>query len=134
MTSRIRKAIAIVVGASAMTILSAGGALMAQEPGKAKVETKAKAGKRAADPARRVPYYFGQLGLSDEQRESIYQIQARHHPKIDGLEKQIEELRAQSLKECEAVLSDAQRKMLVERRAGAAEAKAKRGAAAKPQD
>jgi hypothetical protein len=134
MNTLYRRAMAAAVSASVLTILCSGGSLRAQEPGKAKVETKAKAGKRAADPARRVPYYFGQLGLSDEQRESIYEIQGRHQPKIEALEKQIEELRAQSLKECEAVLSDAQRKMLADRRAAAAEARAKRVTVAKPQD
>jgi hypothetical protein len=118
------------VSASAMTIFAGGLPLVAQESGKARVETKAKAGKRAVDPTRRVPYYFGQLGLTEAQKESIYKIQAKHQPRIDALEKQLEEVRAQSLEECESVLSDAQKKMLAERRANAAESRAKRSGAA----
>jgi hypothetical protein len=128
-----RRAIAAAVSASALMILCSGGSLRAQDPGGTGAAARTKVAKRATDPTRRVPYYFGQLGLSDEQRETIYEIQARHQPKIEALEKQIEETRAQSLKECEAVLSDAQRKMLAERRAAAAEARAKRGPAARPQ-
>jgi hypothetical protein len=136
MIPALRRAIAVVVSASAMTIFSGGWPLVAQESGKAKVETKAKAGKRAVDPARRVPNYFGQLGLSEAQRESIYKIQSKHQPRIDALEKQIEEIRVQSLDECEAVLTDAQKKMLAERRVNAGESRARRNGAAataKPQ-
>lgn len=133
MTPAFRSAIAVLLSATAMTIISGGLPLLAQESGKAKADARAKAGKRAVDPSRRVPNYFGQLGLSEAQKESIYKIQAKHQPKIDALEKQIDELRAQSLKECEAVLTDAQKKALAERRAHAAEARAKKNAAAKPQ-
>ena len=135
MTPRLRNALAVLVSASAMTIASGGLPLAAQEAGKAKVETKAKSGKRAFDPTRRVPTYFGQLGLSDTQKDSIYEIQARHQPRIEALEQQLEELRAQSMKECEGVLTEPQKKMLGDRRANAAESRAKRasaGATAKP--
>lgn len=127
MTPALRRTLAVVLSASAMTILSGGLPLVAQEPGKAGVEAR----RKPVDPSRRVPNYFGQLGLSDAQRESIYKIQAKHQPRIDALEKQLEELRAQSLKECEGVLTEAQKKMLAERRANAAESRTKkRGASA----
>lgn len=128
MTPAIRRALAVVVSASAMTILSGGLPLVAQEPGKANVEAR----RKPLDPSRRVPNYFAQLGLSEAQRESIYKIQAKHQARIDALEKQLEELRAQSLKECEAVLTADQKKMLAERRASAAESRAKKRAAAAP--
>jgi Spy/CpxP family protein refolding chaperone len=128
MRSAFRRALAVVVSASAMTILSGGLPLLAQESGKARAGADAK--KKATDAGRRVPNYFGQLGLTEAQKESIYKIQAKHQPRIDALEKQLEELRAQSLKECEAVLTADQKKMLAERRSGAAESRAKKRAPA----
>ena len=131
MNRTVRSVVAVAMSATALTLIVGGWPLVAQEAKQAKAQPKAKAAKKAPDPSRRVPSYFGQLGLSDEQKESIYKIQGKHQPRIEALEKQIEELRTQSLKECEAVLTEAQRKMLVERRAIAAEARAKKAAAAK---
>lgn len=124
MTPALRRALAVVLSASAMTILSGGLPLVAQESGKAGAETR----KKAVDPSRRVPNYFGQLGLTEDQRESIYKVQAKNQPQIDALEKQLEDLRAQALKECEAVLTADQKRMLGERRASAAGSRAKRRA------
>ena len=135
MTAVMRTAAAVLVSAAAMTMLSGGLPLIAQESGKAPAEPKAKkTAKKAFDPTRRVPDYFGQLGLSDEQKESIYKIRAKHQPRIDELEKQLDELRGQMVRDCETVLTDTQKKMLVERRAAAAESRTKKsaGAAAKP--
>jgi hypothetical protein len=119
-----------------MTILSGGLPLAAQEPGKTQVDTQAKkTARRTMDPTRRVPNYFGQLGLSEVQRESIYKIQSKHQPSIEALQKQLEDLRAEMLKECESVLTDVQKKMLSDRRASAAESRSRRsvgGAEARP--
>ena len=134
MTPPFRRFVAALTSAAAMTMLSGGLPLIAQETGKAQVKTTAK---KAGDPSRRVPNFFAQLRLTEAQRESIYKIQAKHQAKIDALEKQLDELRGQSLKECESVLTDVQKKMLAERRASAAELRSKRksaGAKAKPAD
>jgi hypothetical protein len=141
-----RRLAAVLASAAAMTVASGSLPLIAQEPGNAPAQVRVRTpGKRVFDPTRRVPRYFGQLGLSGAQKESIYKIQAKHQPKIDELQKQLLELRAQTVKECETVLTDSQKKMLEDRRAGAAEARARRtgvagagagagaGAAAKPQ-
>ena len=131
MTSVIRRLAAVLTSAAALMVVSGSLPLIAQEAGNAQAPAKAKrAGKRAVDPTRRVPDYFGQLGLSEAQRESIYKIRAQHQPKIDALEKQLEELRGQMVKECETVLTDAQKKLLEERRAGAAESRSRRGSGA----
>ncbi len=107
MTSVVRRLAAVLASAAALMIVSGSLPLVAQEAGNAQAQAKAKrAGKRAFDPTRRVPDYFGQLGLSEAQRESIYKIRAKHQPKIDALEKQLEELRGQMVKECETVLTD----------------------------
>jgi hypothetical protein len=130
MCSFVRGFIAVAVSGVALTMLSSGLPLVAQEPSAAQSETKSKArsGKKAFDPTRRVPMYFGQLGLTPDQRESIYKIQAKHMPKIEELEKQIEDLRDQMLQECEKVLKPEQKKMLDARRGSGAQSKSKRAA------
>lgn len=109
----------LTLGAATMMILAGTWTLSAQEPKAKPADTPKARAKRAPDPTRRVPNHFGQLGLSDEQRESIYKIQAQHMPKIDALEKQIDELRAQMVKECETVLTSTQKQMLADRRTAA---------------
>jgi hypothetical protein len=131
----LRRAAALALSASTMIMLAGGLPLAAQDASTTKVDTKAKSAKRSYDPARRVPNFFGQLGLSDAQKESIYNIQGKHMPKIDALEKQLEDLRAQMLKECESVLTGPQKQMLGERRSNAAATRTKKasGPPAKPQ-
>jgi hypothetical protein len=106
----------------AMVVLLAAGTLIAQEPGATSKSVPAK-GKSARDPSRQVPSYFGQIGLTDEQRESIYKIRGKHMTKIDELEKQIDEIQALMLDECEGVLTDTQKQMLAQRRKAATEKK-----------
>ncbi len=133
MNQCVRRFVVVVASAAALTMLFSGLPLIAQESKAPQTETKTKAKtvRRAYDPARRVPVYFGQLGLSAEQREEIYTIQGKHMPKIDSLEKQIEDLRAQMLQECEGVLTAPQKQVLDQRRSGAAPAaKSKRTATA----
>jgi Spy/CpxP family protein refolding chaperone len=131
----VRRLATALASAAALVIVSGNLPSIAQETGGARAQAKAtKAGKRAVDPTRRVPPYFAQLGLTEKQRESIYEIRAKHQQKIDALEKQLEDLREQVLKECEGVLTDAQKKLLEDRRAGATETRSRRGGeAAKPQ-
>ncbi len=103
----IRRFVVVAASAAALTMLCGSLPLIAQEPktSPAETKTKAKADRPAGDPARRVPRFFAQLGLSAEQREEIYKIQGKHIPKIESLVKQTEELRAQMLEECEGVLT-----------------------------
>jgi hypothetical protein len=134
MTQLIRRLTVVAASAAALTMIC-GLPLIAQESKAPQTETqtRAKTARRAYDPARRVPPFFGQLGLSAEQKEEIYKIQGQHMPKIESLEKQIEELRAQMLRECEGVLTSPQKQVLDQRRAGAAATKSKRSSTAKPQ-
>ena len=55
------------------------------------------------DASRRVPSHFGQVGLTPEQRERIYKVQAKHHENIDELQKQLDNARLEMMKECEAM-------------------------------
>src|SRR5579883_1223102 len=92
--------------------------LVAQDTGSTKTSEKSATppAKRVVDPSRRVPDYFGQIGLTPEQKETIYKIQAKHLKKIDELEKQIREVKDQMLLECEGVLNDTQKQLLEHRR------------------
>jgi hypothetical protein len=94
--------------------------LAAQGPGTgAGAGTAKKAAGKGYDAARRVPPYFGQVGLSAEQREAIYKIRAQHLGRIETLQQQIEQEESQMMTESEAVLTDAQRRLLEDRRGSA---------------
>jgi hypothetical protein len=80
--------------------------------------------RRPDDPARRVPDFFGQIGLSLEQRERIYKVREGHFQKIHALEKQLADARAAMLAECEDVLSPIQKELLSARRKAAQDRRA----------
>jgi hypothetical protein len=61
-----------------------------------------------------LPANWGKLGLSDEQKQKIYKVQADFDQKLAALEKQIKELKAQEKTEMEKVLTDAQKARLKE--------------------
>ena len=95
---------------SALAVAMMGGLpLVAQESAAPKTTTPAKT---KQEPSHRVPAYFGQIGLTAEQRARIYGIQAKHAEKIEALEKQIAEEKARVLAECEGVLTDVQKKLV----------------------
>ena len=106
-------------GAVALTTLAVammgGLPLVAQEPAP-KTATPARA---KQDQSHRVPAYFGQVGLTHEQRAKIYGIQEKHAEKIEALEKQIADEKARQLSECEAVLTDVQKKLVENLRSSA---------------
>ncbi len=115
---RVVTVICFTIAAIAASVLTAGAQTPAR-PGDAPAAPKppasaAKPGelKRKYDPARRVPPYFGQIGLNINQRESIYKIRSKHQAKIDELEKQIATAQAGMLSECEGVLTETQKKLL----------------------
>ena len=103
--------------------------LIAQEP--AAPKPAAAPAKRKQDPSRRVPAYFGQIGLTADQRASIYSVQAKRFEKIDALEKQIAAEKAEMLADCEGVLNETQKKLLGTLRKAAAEPAPKATASAK---
>jgi Spy/CpxP family protein refolding chaperone len=112
-----------IVPALAVALLLVAGSprLFSQEPKDDAAKAAAAptpAARRPADPSRRVPNHFGQVGLTPEQRESIYKIRKAHYDKIEALRAQITEAEAKSMTECEAVLTETQRKLLENLRAG----------------
>lgn len=67
-------------------------------------------------PRGRLPSNFGKLGISEQQRERIYSVQAEYNDRIDILLVQIEELRAARDAAIDEVLTDGQRQRLKELR------------------
>jgi hypothetical protein len=71
-------------------------------------------------PRGRVPAGFVKIGISEKQREQIYEIQARYREQVEELLEQLEELKAQEAEEIHSILSDRQKAALQEYRANAA--------------
>jgi hypothetical protein len=82
---------------------------------------KAKSARSAPDPTHRVPTYFGGLSLTAEQKESIYELEAKYQPQIQEAEKKADDLRERLMADCEDVLTPAQKRALVEARQAAAD-------------
>jgi Spy/CpxP family protein refolding chaperone len=61
-----------------------------------------------------LPQGWAKLGLSDEQKQKVYEVQNKFKAKIEDLQKQIEQAREQQRKEELAILTDAQKKKLKE--------------------
>lgn len=76
-----------------------------------------KPARKQYNPARRVPRDFAKVGLTPDQRESIYKIRGTYQPKIAALKQQIVEAQAKELAECETVLTGPQKKLLDQFRA-----------------
>lgn len=62
----------------------------------------------------RLPNHYGKLGLSDEQKQQVYAIQAKFQPQFDELEEKIRLLKIERKKEIDTVLTDGQRHRLKE--------------------
>jgi Spy/CpxP family protein refolding chaperone len=88
--------------------------------------TKPKDAKEPAGKMRgQLPQNWGKLGLSEEQKQKIYEAQGKYRTKIDALQKQIADLRDQEKKDMEVVLTDAQKARLREIVSGKAPADSK---------
>ena len=79
----------------------------------------------------RLPNNYGQLGLTPEQRERIYAVQAEYAQKIEQLEAQLAALREQRDKQCQALLTPEQRARLAAILKDREQQKAERAKAAK---
>lgn len=92
------------------TLALAGGLRAADDPAK-------KAGDSPAPVATsrgQLPPNFKKLGLTDEQREKIYTVQATYRARIAELSRKLRELRKQELAEEMQVLTDSQKERLKE--------------------
>lgn len=68
--------------------------------------------KTRAKPRGRVPNHYGKLGLTDDQKQEIYSIQAKYREQINALQEQINELQQEEASEIYLVLSDVQKESL----------------------
>lgn len=82
---------------------------IAQETGKA---AKADGGKKVAKAGDRLPANYAKIGVSDDQRKKIYEIQNKYSEQIANLQKQLAELKSKENEEVEAVLTAEQKKAL----------------------
>lgn len=99
--------------APALLIVAGSVTLFAEDPKPDDAKpAAAPAARPKSDSSRRVPNHFGQVGLTIEQRESIYKIRKAHAEKIEALRAEIAEVEAKAMAECEAVLTDTQKKLL----------------------
>lgn len=80
-------------------------------------------GKKPADPKRddppakyrgTLPQNWKKLGLTDDQTQKVYKIQAKYNEQIDKLEEQIRDLKAEMYKKRGEVLTAEQKKRLEE--------------------
>lgn len=138
------RSVSAFASAAVVTFLMSGGYPLGAQEGKATKsqaskskqadDVKGKGSGRVAppDPTHRVPPGYAKLGLTDQQKEALYKIQAKYYPQIQALEKQVDALRDKREAEFEAVLTAAQRKRLTEQEhQRKAEAAARKAAAAK---
>ena len=72
-------------------------------------EAKKKKRKKARG---RLPFYYGRVGISSEQRKTIYSIQALYRDKLEELQKQLLDMRAKRDKEIHDVLDEEQKAKL----------------------
>jgi Spy/CpxP family protein refolding chaperone len=61
-----------------------------------------------------LPMYWKQLGLTDEQVQKVYKLQAKYNDEIDTLEAKIKELKEKMAKERSAILTTEQKKRLAD--------------------
>ncbi len=97
---------------SLFVVLMAGSLLVAQDK---KPDAKAPSKK----VVNRLPNNFGKLGLTDEQKAKILEIQAANDPKIAELNAQLKALKDKETADVEAVLTADQQKQLADIKAAA---------------
>ena len=83
----------------------------------APAKDKADAKEAPKSKSARLPNYYGDLGLNDEQKEKVRTIVAGYDAKIADLEKQLAALKQKRDSETEAVLTAAQKTQLAQVRA-----------------
>lgn len=73
---------------------------------------KGEGAKKAVKSGDRLPANYAKIGVSEEQRKKIYEIQGKYDDQISVLQKQLADLRAKEKAEVEAVLTPEQKKTL----------------------
>ena len=65
-----------------------------------------------------LPAGWGKIGLTDDQKQNVYKIQSKYGTKVDELKSEMAKLKSEEKKEIEKVLTDDQRKKLIEAATG----------------
>lgn len=104
--------VACALVALGIVCVSTRSSLVAQESGKATNAEKGEVAKKSAKSGDRLPANYTKIGISEEQRKKIYEIQNNYDVQIVALQKQLADLRAKETAEVEAVLSPEQKKAL----------------------
>lgn len=60
----------------------------------------------------RLPNNYGKIGLSEEQKQKIYDIRADYRSRIEQLQRELEDLRSQEALEIQTALTPQQREQL----------------------
>ncbi len=61
-----------------------------------------------------LPKFYKSLGLTDDQKQTIYKVQTSYNAKIDALQKQVKDLRAEEAAAIEKTLTKSQMDRLLE--------------------
>ena len=78
-----------------------------------KMPAKVKDGKDGTSKGRgQLPTYWGQLGLTDLQKQNVYKIQGKHNEESDKLELQIKEMKGKMVEERSKILTPEQKTRL----------------------
>ena len=83
-----------------------------------KTSTSKSSSKKSSKSTGRLPAFFGQLKLKDDQRTDIYDIQSKYKSEMDAMAKKLEELKEKQTKEVEGVLTRTQKTLLNKLRKG----------------
>lgn len=79
----------------------------------AKTPAKGKDAKEGTSKGRgQLPTYWGQLGLSESQKQSVYKVQGKYNEESDKLESQIKEMKGKMVEERGKILSPEQKTRL----------------------
>lgn len=104
-------------------MLMMSGGIIGQEKGTKKEDTKKEDTKKEdtkKEPTTKtkakgqLPQNWGQLGLTDEQKQSVYRLQGKYNEEIDVLEAKIKELKSKMSEERSKILTAEQKKRLEE--------------------
>lgn len=86
--------------------------LIAQEADSQQTTEEPAPSKTRKKPRGRVPNHYGKIGLTNEQKEEIYAVQAKYREQIESLQAQINELQQEEASEIYLVLTDNQKESL----------------------
>ncbi|MBX9584238.1 MAG: hypothetical protein K2X87_28395 [Gemmataceae bacterium] len=92
-------------------LLVASGGLVGQDTKKDEPKA-AKKDEPAAKVKGTLPQNWGKIGLTDDQKQEVYKVQAKYNGEIEKLEAKIKDLKAAREKDMKAVLTADQKKAL----------------------